>query len=62
MECRYKKFFVKCGKATTGECDRTYPACLKEIGVCGYEEKFTDLYLDARSVARELAEERGEYE
>lgn len=59
MKCAYKEFFDK-----KGECERTYPACLKELpyGVCGYMEKYEDLLADARAVAQELAEERGEYD
>ena len=58
MECRYKKFFVKSGKATTGECEYTYPECLKKLPYgCGFEEKFNDLYMDAQDICNELREE-----
>lgn len=59
MECRYKKFFAKSRYADTGECELTYPSCLKELpyGICGYMEKYDDLAMDARMITKEFDNE-----
>ena len=50
MECKYKKLFK-----SDGECDMTYPDCIKKV-LCIYEDKYHELLQTCKDIEAILTE------